>query len=519
MTNSTRSAGPPRSSSSPAALDLVRPRYLSVPDYDPARTLGPEVAAVATLAGFPPDPEQRMLLDAAFALDKHGKSVAFEVVVIAPRQNLKTGFFKQVALGQLFVRDERLVVWSAHEFDTANEALNDLEALIEGSDTLSKRVKLTARGKVASHGAVPEIELTTGARLKVKTRTSGGGRGLSGRKVLLDEGYALQAGQVGALMPIMLAQPDPQVYIGSSACRPESVVLWDIVQRGRAGGDPRMVYAEWCAPAPEEACAGGEKCSHALGAEGCGCDRPELLAATHSAVTRGRILIQTILDLRKTMPPAEYGREVMGWHDDPVEGVSPISADDWSRRADPESVVCDPVALGLDVAPDGATAAIAVGGRRADGLGHGELIEHRAGTGWVVARLVELAKEHGPCVLVLDPAGPAGALIPDLMEAGFVTEPGPDQWRLHITGAREYAQACGALLGDIKNGRWRHLDQAPLNAAVEAARTRPLADAYAWSRKESGADICPLVAVTLARHGFATHGVVESPAPFVLWGS
>ncbi len=84
-----------------------------MPDYDERRTLGPEVAAVATLAGFAPDPEQQLLLDGSFALDRAGKSVAFEVVVIAPRQNLKTGFEKQYALGQLFVRREPLVVWSA----------------------------------------------------------------------------------------------------------------------------------------------------------------------------------------------------------------------------------------------------------------------------------------------------------------------------------------------------------------------------------------------------------------------
>src|SRR6266545_818544 len=316
MTSSTRSGVRRRSSSSGVPLDLVRPRYLHIPDYDPSRTLGPEVAAVATLAGFPPDPEQRMLLDAAFALDKRGKSVAFEVVVIAPRQNLKSGFFKQVALGLAFVRHEPLVVWSAHEFDTAKEAMNDLESLIDGSDLLRRRVRLTAKNNVALHSATPEIRVRPDkrlkalgvrydARLKVKTRTSGGGRGLAGRKVILDEAYAVQAGQVGALLPIMLAQPDPQVYVGSSACREESAWLWDIVHRGRAGNDPRMVYAEWCAPDAKDVCAEGERCDHARGRRGCACDDPDLLLPVHSAITRGRILIQTVADLRKTMPPDE----------------------------------------------------------------------------------------------------------------------------------------------------------------------------------------------------------------------
>jgi hypothetical protein len=76
---------------------------------------------------------------------------------------------------------------------------------------------------------------------------------------------------------------------------------------------------------------------------------------------------------------------------------------------------------------------------------------------------------------------------------------------------REYAQACGALADDVRNGRWRHLGQQPLDEAVEGARTRPLADAWAWSWQHSLADIAPLEAVTLARHGFMTHGVRDTP--------
>lgn len=518
MTSSTRSGGRQRSSSSPVAPELVAPRYLHIPDYDPNRTLGPEVAAVATLAGFPPDPEQRMLLDAAFALDKKGKSVAFSVVVIAPRQNLKTGLFKQIALGDLFVRDEPMVVWSAHEFDTANEALNDLEALIEGSDTLLKRVRLTSRGNVASRGAVPEIKLTSGARLKVKTRTAGGGRGLSGRKVLLDEGFALQAAQMGSLLPIMMAQPDPQVRVGSSACRPESAVLWDYVQRGRAGNDPRMIYAEWCAPEPKNACAAGDRCLHARGTEGCGCDDPDVLRSVHSALTRGRIQLQTIIDLRSDLPVDEYCREVMGWHDEPVVGLIVLTPEAWAERVDPDSSVTDPVGLGLDITPDQSMSAIAVAGRRDDARLHGELVEHRPGTGWVVDRLVELAKQWGPCSLTLDPAGQAGFLIRDLNDAGFVEEPNDEQWRLQLLGAREYAQACGALVADVTNDRWRHLGQTALDDAVDGARTRALADAWAWSRKDSGVDISPLVAVTAARYGFTCYGGAAPLAPFVLVG-
>lgn len=540
------SARVPHSSLSLPA-DLVAPRFLWAPeDYDPERTLGPEVAATATLAGFPPDPEQRLLLDLAFALDKDGKSLAFEIVLIAPRQNLKTGFEKQYGLGQLFVRQEPLTMWSAHEFDTAMESLRDMEGLIDGSDLLRRRVKLTIRGDVATHGASPQIELLPKygrARLKFKARTSGGGRGLSGRKVILDEAYALQAGHTGALYPIMLAQPDPQLVIGSSACRPESAVLWDYVQRGRSAAqgksrEPRMVYAEWCTPEPEQACDLGASCSHTRGTAGCGCDKPEVITLAHSAVRRGRILLQTIVDLRTSMPPEEYGREVMGWHDEPVAGLPPVIPEVWESMADRSSEIVGPVALGLDGSmEDSPSFTIAASGLRGDGLRHGEitgradektgitLLDARPGTGWVVDRIVQIASGNRPCVLMLDPSGPAGQFVPDLLNRGFVKVTSPDdeipadKWRLYLIGAREYAGACGAMASDIRNNKWRHLGQQPLDDAVEGTRTRQLADAYAWSRKDSTVNISPFVAVTLARHGHVLFAAADAPAPFALWSS
>src|SRR6266568_1012359 len=145
MTPLSRSGNPQPSNSSVVKPDLVQPAYLTIPDgFDPNRTLGPEVAAVPTLAGFPPDPEQQMLLDVSFGLDKAGRPLVFETVLIAPRQNLKTGFLKQRALGKLFVQKRPLVMWSAHEFDTARRALLDLEALIEGAPSLRRDVQLTA---------------------------------------------------------------------------------------------------------------------------------------------------------------------------------------------------------------------------------------------------------------------------------------------------------------------------------------------------------------------------------------
>ncbi|MFJ1653509.1 terminase [Streptomyces sp. NPDC088337] len=487
---------------------LVEPAYRSEPEWH--STLGPEVADLARLAGFAPDPEQQLILDATFAIDKRGKSASFEVAAVVGRQNLKTGTMKQMALGWLFVTEERLIVWSAHEFRTAQESFRDMEQLIESSSYLSRRVKHIHRGN-----GDEAIELHGDRRLIFKARTKGGGRGLSGDKVMLDEAFALQPMHMGALLPTLGARPDPQVVYGSSAGLAESVVLRGIRDRGRAGQDARLAYFEWCAPPPAEACRNGVKCTHALDAVGCGCDRPEFWAMANPQLGR-RISPVTMASFRRALPPAEFAREHMGWWDEPVGGLVPISADAWKACADEGSAVQDPVAMAVDITPDRSMSAIAMAGRRADGLVHGELVDHRPGTGWVVDRLVDLAKKWRPCVLVLDPSSPAGSLEKALNERGFKVEPVGGEWRLQLVGSREYAQACGAFTDDVTNGRFRHPDQGPLNKAVEGAATRPLAEAWAWSRRNSQDDISPLVAVTLARHGHAAFGVAEPVEPFFI---
>jgi hypothetical protein len=106
----------------------------------------------------------------------------------------------------------------------------------------------------------------------------------------------------------------------------------------------------------------------------------------------------------------------------------------------------------------------------------------------VLERAAKLAADWR-CPITLDPASPAGAFVPLLAERGVDVD--------EIT-TRELTQACGALVDAVLNGQLRFVAEPGLNAAVAAARSRRVADAWAWSRSGSNVDITPLVAATLA---------------------
>jgi hypothetical protein len=103
--------------------------------------------------------------------------------------------------------------------------------------------------------------------------------------------------------------------------------------------------------------------------------------------------------------------------------------------------------------------------------------------------MAELHATHKPRPIVADGAGPVGSLLADLDAAGMSVK---------VTSVRDYQQACGAFYDAVVGGEVLHPDQEDLQRAVDAADKRTEADAWMWSRRNTTADISPLVSVTLA---------------------
>ena len=64
--------------------------------------------------------------------------------------------------------------------------------------------------------------------------------------------------------------------------------------------------------------------------------------------------------------------------------------------------------------------------------------------------------------------------------------------------------AFAAFVSACADGELAHIGQPELDAALNGAARRPVADAYAWSRRSSGVDISALCAVTIAHWAAAT---------------
>lgn len=451
---------------------LVAPAHLWVPEH--SSTAGPEACDLAESIGLSPLPEQRLALDALMAEQPNGQWAALEAAVIASRQNLKTFCLMLSVLHDLFIRNVGLVVWTAHRFRTTQEAFTEIHGLVENYDHLRRRVR-----KVSTANGDEGIELLNGSRLDFLARTSGGGRGLSGDVVILDEALYLVAKMMGALFPTMSARPNPQVRYGSSAGLAESELLRGLRDRGRRGGDPSLIYVEWSS---ERGGCAAEDCSHEIDVEGCALDDRAKIQQANPAVGK-RISWDYIAAERRALPPAEFARERLGWWDEPalVDRILPVWDD---RRVDAPAE--DPAAFGLDMTWDREWASI--GWATASYV---DLHEHRKGSGWVVEQCKALQARYPSAPVWTDPKGPAASLIQPLRDAGV---------RVEEVSGDEYRRACGAFHDAVTQGSLGHSDHPALDAAVAGAQVSGGSGGWVWDRKR-GAVISPLVAVTHALYG------------------
>ena len=412
-----------------------------------------------------------------------GSWAATRVGDFGPRQG--TGKNDKIAareLAGLVLFGERLLIHTAHEFPTANESFLRMVAIFENWDDLRRRV---ARIRYAN--GEQGIEFISGQRLKYRARTGGSGRGFAKADLLVyDEAQHLAREHVAASGPAKLANPNSQTWYAGSGGLTSSAVAWALRKAALLGSGGRLAYTEKT----------GEQVSIVDGQVVQVVPDPEDRDVWYAAMPGlGRWVTEEAMQaLYEELGPELFLREcVCVWDPEPgVEGGwQVIGRDPWLSRLDPDSQPQGPLAWALDASPDCASACIAISdGTHVEVTGDGSQYDHRPGTGWVVPRLKQLKERHRIVEIAMAHGSPAEALRPALEDAGFT---------IRKVTTQEHAQACGALLQAVNEGPFRHRGQPMLDAAARGAVRRDVGDVWLWARAKSTVDVCPLVAVGLAR--------------------
>lgn len=439
-------------------------------------------------------PWQRQVAAVALEIDPETGLPAYRTVVLTvPRQSGKTtillSLFLQRCMSEVWRANgrpdgpkpgrQRCIYAAQTQKDARNKWESDYVADMEASSRLAGKFSVyRGSGREA-------IKFPNGSSIGITANTEKAAHGQVLDLPVIDEAFALVDDRLDqAFVPAMSTRRQGQLWIVSTAGTPDSLYLRAKVDKGRQlvenGTTSGLAYFEWSAP--DDADPDDEDvwraCMPALG---------------HT------IDLSVVRAARQTLGEAEFRRAYLNQWVDRDAGERVITAQDWARGLDPDSAVTGRIVLAVDTSRDRTMSAVSMAGGRLDGRVHVQLLAHGEGTSWVADEVARLKDELGAVAVVLDAAGPAASLLPELAE--YKIEP-------VVTGAAQMAQACGAFYDAVVDDvSVRHIGQPPLDAALAAARKRELMDTWAWGRKASGADITPLVSVTLAHWGLASQPV------------
>lgn len=442
--------------------------------------------------GHPLAESQKITLRGALGERVDGSWAATRVGDFGPRQG--TGKNDKIAareLAGLELFGERLIIHTAHEFPTANEAFLRMVAIYENWDDLRRRV---ARIRYAN--GEQGIEFLSGQRLKYRARTGGSGRGFAKADLLVyDEAQHLAREHVSASAPSKLANPNSQTWYSGSGGLSSSGLAWAMRRAAVLGTGGRLAYTEKTAQTFE-----------VVGNRIIWTRPPDPLdrEAWYKAMPGlGRwVTEESMMALYEDLEsdPDLFAREALCvWDPEPGDSGTflEISEADWTGCADPLSGPLDPVSFALDISEDRKWAAIGVAGKSGRGGTHVELTydqtageyDYRPGTDWVVSRAKSIwEKWKRPFALVK--GSPAWSLEDDLLAAGVQLLP---------ISAEEFAQACGQFYDAATQRQIRHLSQPALTVAIGGLAKKPYGDSFTWSRRLASVDISPAVAVTVAK--------------------
>lgn len=326
------------------------------------------------------------------------------------------------------------------------------------------------------------IILSNGSQLDVVSPTATSVHGESVDFAIVDEAWAVDTSFLAGVVPAMVARPRAQLWVISTAGTDDSELLNDMVRRGRDDPQGDMAYVEYSMP------EGADIYDESRWGE----YMPALGHTTDVASIRAALKVLSMPEARRA-----FGNVAT------TEATSVAIPLEWWQRCVASPVPDPGLSIAVDVNRRYPGWSIGVAWPTDTGY-HADLVAYGQGLelGAIPGKVRDLAERFRASSIGLDPAGPAGSLLPQFQDlAEWVGAP------LKLFNGRQRAAADVHLLELLRDNRLTHSSSGPLDTAVEEARPGSKGDAWFFSRTETPADISPLLAVSMATwcaHEFET---------------
>lgn len=457
------------------------------------RTVWPRVEAKGLELGLGFDWWQSQLGTVCLGYDESGKYAATVggIGLSIPRQVGKTYFVATLLVIMCILFPGLQVIWTAHHLRTSTKTFGTLRSICRRKK-VAPHIAVDGRGKphIRTSNGEQEIVFRNGSKIMIGARGEGFGRGFDEIDVeVFDEAQILDTKAL-----------EDMIAATNQARHPHGALLFFMGTPPRPS-DPSEAFTNRRDKAINGKATNAVWLEIAADPDSDPDDRAQwpLMNPSHPLRTPA----ESIERLRENLGDDDsWNREGRGiW--DPKNDNRVIDAVSWGAVADPASMPIERLTLAIDVAPDRSTASVSLAGKRADGLWHAELYEHRSGADWAPAWVAERATKNVLHGVVVDELS---GLVEKRRGRNYLV--GTDV-EVTLSGARDMAIACAGYFDDVMAKRLRHTNQPQVNTSLAHAGKRSIGDGWAWNKKTATADITPTVSQTLALWGAKNDNVTR----------
>lgn len=457
---------------------MTAPSYAAVP-----RFLSPipesqdltEAHSAAEKMGIQLLPQGIQVAGLLEAKNAEGLPLYPEVVIQMGRRATKTSSIQATLLGRCFSIPGYRIISTAQTGTLSQQFLAELgqqlEAAYPDEDTRPFRF-------YKSNGSI-RIVWDNGSQWRAVKPQASAFRGSYADCILFDEAGEYDSKTTEDLlagaMPVLATRPQSQLIVTGTPPKTREGLLWQYLQAGRKGTEDLGILDYSMDPSAD---ATDEALWHAV----------------YPGLASGLVPIKFLRKALETQGLLSFSREFLCL-DPQASSLRAIPEEDWlaTQVQDLLTLPTDNFSISFDITQDGSAGAVAIAFYTADGLPHVQILEHKAGFNWMPSYLGKILTDSRGVEVGFDSIGNNLSVFQTIQRSPRVPKS-----NLRALTMKEVSAGVSLLTSHVSDHALVHAKDPSLDKAAEEVAFRYSGDSRLFGRRQSNADISPLVAAANA---------------------
>lgn len=451
---------------------VATPRYISPVPADTSVSEAHKASEAMGISLLPQGIQVAQLLEAK---NEKGLPLFPEVVIQMGRRATKTSSIQATLLGRCFSIPGYRIISTAQTGTLSQQFLAELGSQLEAAypDETTRPFRF-----YKSNGSI-RIVWDNGSQWRAVKPQASAFRGSYADCILMDEAGEYDAKMTEDLlagaMPVLATRPSAQLIVTGTPPKTREGLLWQYLQAGRKGTEDLGILDYSMRPdqdATDEA----------------------LWEAVYPGLSSGLVPIKFLRKALETQGLLSFSREFLCL--DPVaSSLRAIPEEDWLAGQVPELLELpkDNFSVSFDITQDGSAGALAIAWYSPEGIPSVQILEHKAGYSWMPAYIGKLLTDNRGVEIGFDAIGNNLSVNQTIQRMRGVPKN-----NLRAMTMKEVAAGVSLLTSHVSDHALVHAKDASLDKAAEEVAFRYSGDSRLFGRRQSSADISPLVAASNA---------------------